>query len=72
MIYELNSIYYLKAGNSYEIANIEIKHNYARNRNVLVISGSNTYQSFSEEDEQKMNVYSFKELEKRILERIDV
>lgn len=72
MIYELNSIYYLKAGNSYEIANIEIKHNYVRNRNVLVISGSDTYQNFSEDDEQKMNIYSFKELEKRILERIDV
>lgn len=72
MIYELNNVYYLKSGSIYEIANIEIKHNYVRNRNVLVISGSNAYQSFSEEDEQKMNIYSFKELEKRILERIDV
>lgn len=72
MIYELDNVYYLKSGNVYEIANIEIKHNYVRNRNVLVINGSNTYQSFSEEDGQKMNIYSFKELEKRILERIDV
>lgn len=72
MIYELDNVYYLKSGNVYEIANIEIKHNYVINRNVLVISGSDNYQSFSEEDEQKMNVYSFKELEKRILERIDV
>ncbi len=72
MIYELNNVYYLKSGSIYEIANIEIKHNYVRNRNVLVISGSDAYQSFSEEDEQKKNSYSFKELEKRILERIDV
>ena len=72
MIYELNNAYYLKSGNNYEIANIEIKYNYVRNRNFLVISGSDTYQNFSEEDEQKMNVYSFKELEKRILEGIDV
>lgn len=72
MIYELDNVYYLKSGNVYEKANIEIKHNYVRNKNVIVISGSNTYQSFSEEDEQKMNIYLFKELEKRILERIDV
>lgn len=71
MIYELDNIYYLKSGNTYEIANIEIKHNYVRNRNVLVISGSDTYQSFSEEDEQKMNIYSFKEFERKILERSD-
>lgn len=69
MIYELNNTYFLKLGNTYEIANIEIKHNYVRNRNVLVISGSDTYQSFSENDEQKMNIYSFKELEKRILDK---
>lgn len=68
MIYELDNIYYLKSGNTYEIANIEIKHNYARNRNVLVISGSDTYQSFSEDDEEKMNTYSFKELERKILD----
>ncbi len=67
MIYELNGIYYLKAGSVYEIANIEIKHNYVRNRNVLVISGSDSYQSFSEDDEEKMNTYSFKELESKIL-----
>lgn len=72
MIYELNNTYFLKSGNTYEIANIEIKHNYVRNRNVLVISGSDIYQGFSEEEEQKMNIYSFKELEKRILEGIDV
>lgn len=69
MIYELDNIYYLKSGNTYEIANIEIKHNYVRNRNVLVISGSDTYQSFSGEDEQKMNIYSFKELERIILDK---
>lgn len=69
MIYELDNVYYLKSGNVYEIANIEIKHNYVRNRNVLVISGSNTYQSFSEEDGQKMNIYSFKELERIILDK---
>ena len=69
MIYELDNIYYLKSGNSYEIANIEIKHNYVRNRNVLVISGSDSYQIFSEEDEKKMNSYSFKELERKILEK---
>ncbi len=67
MIYELDNVYYLKSGNTYEIANSEIKHNYARNRNVLVISGSDSYQNFSEEDEKKMNSYSFKELESKIL-----
>lgn len=67
MIYELDNIYYLKSGSVYEIANIEIKHNYVRNRNVLVISGSDTYQNFSEDDEEKMNTYSFKELESKIL-----
>lgn len=67
MIYELNGIYYLKAGNSYEKANIEVKHNYVRNRNVLVVSGSDSYQNFSEDDEEKMNSYSFKELERKIL-----
>lgn len=69
MIYELNNVYYLKSGSIYEIANIEIKHNYIRNRNVLVVSGSDSYQSFSEEDEQKMNIYSFKELERIILDK---
>lgn len=69
MIYELDNIYYLKSGNSYEIANIEIKRNYVRNRNVLVISGSDSYQNFSEDDEQKMNIYSFKELERIILDK---
>lgn len=69
MIYELDNVYYLKSGSIYEIANIEIKHNYVRNRNVLVISGSDAYQSFSEEDEQKMNIYSFKELERIILDK---
>ncbi len=69
MIYELDNVYYLKSGRVYEIANIEIKHNYVRNRNVLVISGSNSYQSFSEDDEEKMNTYSFKELERKILEK---
>lgn len=67
MIYELDNVYYLKTGSVYEIANIEIKHNYVRNRNVLVISGSDSYQNFSEEDEKKMNSYSFKELESKIL-----
>lgn len=69
MIYELNGVYYLKSGNDYEAANIEFKYNRIKKKNVLVITGSGTFESFSEDEEENMNVYSFKELEKKLCEK---
>lgn len=64
MIYESNNIYYLKKGESYEIANIQIKYNRTKKKNVLVISGSG---EFANELSEPIIEYSFKELEDKIL-----
>ena len=40
MIYEKDNVYYLKSGNGYEIANIEIKYNRIKNKNVLHVVGN--------------------------------
>ena len=66
MIYELNNVYYLKSGNGYEIANISIKYNRIKKKNVLVITGSGMYENFSEDEEKEMTSYTFKELENKI------
>ena len=62
MIYESNNIYYLKKGNDYEIANISIKYNRIKKRNVLVITGS----EIIEQLEEPINEYTFKELEQAL------
>ena len=48
MIYEKNNVYYLKKGNDYEIANISIKYNRIKKRNVLVITGSEIIEQLEE------------------------
>ena len=63
MIYEKDNVYYLKKGNDYEVANIELKYNRIKKRNVLVITGTNIIKSF----EEPLKEYSFKELEEKIL-----
>lgn len=63
MIYEKDSLYYLKKGNDYEVANIELKYNKKRKKNVLVITGTNIIESL----EEPIKEYSFKELEEKIL-----
>lgn len=63
MLYEKNNVYYLKKGNDYEVANIELKYNKKRKKNVLVINGANIIKSF----EEPLKEYSFKELEEKIL-----
>lgn len=63
MIYEdKNNIYYLKKGNDYEVANIEIKYNRIKKRNVLVITGT----GIIEQLEEPINEYTFKELENKL------
>ncbi|MGN1012311.1 MAG: hypothetical protein ACI4ON_00550 [Clostridia bacterium] len=64
MIYEKDNIYYLKTGNFYEIANISIKYNRIKKKNVLVITGSD---SFISELEEPFQEYTFKELKKKIV-----
>lgn len=66
MIYEdKNNIYYLKKGNYYEVANIEIKYNrIKKKKNVLVITGSD---SFISELEEPFQEYTFKELENLLI-----
>ena len=64
MIYELNNTYYLKKGNGYEVANIEIKYSRVKKKNVLVITGSSSYVSNIEDP---IKEYSFKELEKELV-----
>ena len=62
MIYEdKNNIYYLKKGNDYEVANIEIKYNRIKKRNVLVITGTDIIEQLEEVKE-----YTFKELEEKL------
>lgn len=63
MIYEKDGLYYLKNGNDYEIANIELKYNKKRKKNILVITGTNIIKSL----EEPITEYSFKDLEKEIL-----
>lgn len=63
MIYEKDGLYYLKKGNDYEVANIELKYNKKRKKNVLVITGTNIIESL----EEPIKEYSFKELEEKIL-----
>ena len=63
MIYEKDNVYYLKKGNEYEIANISIKYNRIKKKNVLVITGSGIIEQLEEPIEE----YSFKELEKKLV-----
>ena len=63
MIYKSNNIYYLKSDNDYEVANIEIKYNRIKKRNVLVITGTGIIKQL----EEPITEYSFKELEEKIL-----
>lgn len=63
MIYEKNNVYYLKKGNDYEIANIQIKYNRIKKRNVLVITGSGIVEQLEEPIEE----YTFKELEDKLI-----
>ena len=62
MIYEKDNIYYLKKGNDYEIANISIKYNRIKKKNVLVITGSGIIEQLEEPIEE----YTFKELEQEL------
>ena len=63
MIYESKGIYYLKKGEGYEIANLSIKYNRTKKKNVLVITGSGEYVS---EIEEPILEYTFKELEEKL------
>ena len=63
MIYKSNNIYYLKSNNDYEVANIEIKYNRIKKRNVLVITGTGIIKQL----EEPITEYSFKDVEKEIL-----
>lgn len=65
MIYQSNNVYYLKKANEYEIANLEIKYNSSKKKNVLVVTGTGVYISSLEEPKE----YSFKELEKKLCEK---
>ena len=62
MIYEKGNVYYLKKGNEYEIANISIKYNRIKKKNVLVITGSGIIEQLEEPKE-----YTFKELEEKLI-----
>ena len=64
MIYEKDNVYYLKKGNDYEVANIEIKYNRIKNKNVLVVTGTGIIEQLEEPKE-----YNFKELEKKLCEK---
>ena len=66
MIYEKDNIYYLKKGNSYEIANISIKYNRIKKRNVIVVTGSGEYINGLENP----NEYSFKDLQEKLTSNI--
>lgn len=65
MIYQSNNVYYLKKANDYEIANLEIKYNSSKKKNVLVVIGTGFYVSSLKEPKE----YSFKELEKKLCEK---
>lgn len=62
MIYGKNGVYYLKKGNDYEVANIEIKYNRIKKKNDLVITGT----GIIEQLEEPIKEYTFKELEKEL------
>ena len=62
MIYEKDNIYYLKKGNDYEIADISIKYNRIKKRNVLVVTGSGIVEKL----EEPIKEYTFKELEQAL------
>jgi hypothetical protein len=66
MIYEKDNIYYLKKGNAYEIANIFIKYNRIKKRNVIVVTGSGEYIN----DSENPSKYSFKELQEKLTSNI--
>ena len=63
MIYEKDNIYYLKKGNAYEIANISIKYNRVKKRNIIVVTGSGEYVNDIEEPIE----YTFKELQEKLV-----
>ena len=63
MIYEKDNIYYLKSGNGYEVANIEIKYSRVKKKNVLVITGSGIIEYLKE----PIKIYTFKELNNKLL-----
>lgn len=63
MIYEKDNVYYLKKGNNYEVANIEIKYNRIKKKNVLVITGSGIIKKL----EEPIIEYTFKELEEKLV-----
>ena len=65
MIYEKDNIYYLMKGNSYEIANISIKYNRIKKRNVIVVTGSGEYINSLENPSE----YSFKDLQDKLTEK---
>ena len=62
MIYEKDNVYYLKSGNGYEIANIEIKYNRIKKKNVLVVTGTGIIEKL----EEPIKEYTFKELENKL------
>lgn len=64
MIYQSNNVYYLKKANEYEIANIEIKYNNIKKKNVLVVTGSGRQVSSLEEP---VIEYMFRELEEELI-----
>ena len=63
MIYEKDNVYYLKKGEVYEVVNIEIKYSRIKKKNILVITGS----GIIEQIDEPLNEYTFKELEKKVL-----
>lgn len=63
MISELNGVFYLKSGNTYELANIEIKYSNLKKKNVLVITGSGILKNI----EGPVIEYDFKNLEEKLL-----
>ena len=63
MVYEKDNIYYLKSGNGYEVANIEIKYSRVKKKNVLVITGSGIIEYL----EEPIEIYTFKELNNKLL-----
>lgn len=64
MIYEKDNVYYLRSGNGYEVANIEIKYSRVKKKNIIVVTGSGSYVSNIEEP---IKEYTFKELEKELI-----
>ena len=63
-IYEKDNIYYLASNGMYEIAQITLRYNRMKKKNVLTISGTGNYVSGLTD----YKVYTFKELEKKLCE----